>query len=428
MTITDTAPDQLGAPSDDELLATYRPIFERISKGALEREASGRLALEEAGWLREAGFPAVRVPRELGGGGASLRQLFLLLAELGAAESNLPHALRIHFRFAEDRWRERDTDRGREWLRRIADGAVIGTAVSERTGAFRRPATTLRADGDRFLLNGTKYYSTGALYADYLTVAAAREDGERVTALIRADAPGVRLIDDWAGFGQRASASGTTVFEDAPVAGPAWIFPPPGGQPGHLAFLQLVHLATLAGIVRRATDEAAEFVRRRHRAYPHGSAETARQDPLVQAVVGRADATAYSIRAIVLDAASSLDRAAEARFALRTAPAGEITAEAREQAAAVELQAELDAYRAQIVVLDLALRATTEIFDVGGSSALDRSHHLDRHWRNARTLASHNPVIYRERQLGEYVLNGTAPQFLSPEGSSVLAPVENPDR
>lgn len=47
-------------PTDEELLYKYRPVFERIAEGALERETSGRLALEEAGWLREVGFPAVR--------------------------------------------------------------------------------------------------------------------------------------------------------------------------------------------------------------------------------------------------------------------------------------------------------------------------------------------------------------------------------
>jgi Acyl-CoA dehydrogenase, C-terminal domain len=63
------------------------------------------------------------------------------------------------------------------------------------------------------------------------------------------------------------------------------------------------------------------------------------------------------------------------------------------------------------------LKATNEIFEVGGSSALDRKFYLDRHWRNARTLASHNPVIYRERQVGDYLLNGKVPVFLSTEGS-----------
>ncbi|MDV6285875.1 acyl-CoA dehydrogenase family protein [Rhodococcus jostii] len=407
-------------PTDEELLTKYRPVFARIAEGALERETSGRLALEEAGWLREVGFPAVRVPREFGGDGASLRQLYLLVIELAAAESNLPHALRVHSRFVEDRWRERHTPRGQEWLRRIGDGIVFGTAVSEREGAFQKPATTLREVDSRLVVNGIKYYSTGALYGDYLTVAVLDEAGDRHTAVVKADNPGVERIDDWAGFGQRASASGTTVFTDAEVEGPGFLFPPPGGTAGHLAHFQLTHLATIAGIVRRATDEIADFVRRRHRTYPQAKAPVAAQDPLIQQVVGRADAAAYAIRATVLDAAASLDAAADARYALTITPEAERTLEAEEEAVALELKAELDAYRAQSIVLEVGLKTTTEIFEVGGASALDRKYQFDRHWRNVRTLASHNPLIYREQQLGDYVLNGTPPAFLSPEGASVI--------
>ncbi|MFC8525908.1 acyl-CoA dehydrogenase family protein [Nocardia sp. NPDC057227] len=408
------------APTDEELLAKYRPVFARIADGALARETSGRLALEEAGWLREAGFPAVRVPRELGGDGASLRQLYLLVVELAAAESNLPHALRVHLRFVEDRWRERHTERGREWLGRIGAGLVFGTAVSEREGSFRKPATTLRTVDGKLLLNGTKYYSTGALYGDYLTVAAQDDNGERVTAVVPADAPGVERIDDWAGFGQRASASGTTVLTNVELTGPEAVFPPPGGTAGHLAHFQLTHLATIAGIVRRATDDIAEFVRNRHRTYPVAKAAVAANDPLIQQVVGRTDAAAYALRATVLDAAAALDAAAELGYAFRTTPEAERTPEAAAEVAAAELKAELDAFRAQSVVLPLALQATTEIFEVGGASALDRKYQFDRHWRNVRTLASHNPLIYREQQLGDYVLNGTAPTFASPEGGSVI--------
>lgn len=407
--------ETVAGPTDEQLLATYRPVFAEIAAGAVEREESGELALEQAGWLREAGFPRLRVPTEYGGQGASLRQLFLLDVELAAADPNLPHALRVHQRFVEDRWRERDTPRGQEWLRRIGAGLVIGTAVSEKVAPFRAPSTTLTEVDGRLLVNGEKYYSTGALYGDYLTVGVMDEAGVRRTALVRADAPGVERIHDWGGFGQRGSASGTTVLTDVEVEGPELLFPAPGGTAGHVAHFQLTHLATIAGIVRRATDEIAEFVRNRHRTYPHASAEVAAQDPLVQQVVGRADATAYALRAVVLDAAAALDAAADARWALRTGSGG-----SEEEVSALELQAELDTYRAQSVVLELAQRATAEVFEVGGSSAVERHHHLDRHWRNVRTLASHNPLIYRERQLGDYVLNATVPVFVSPEGSSVI--------
>lgn len=401
--------------TDAELLNRYKPLFDRISERALEREESDRLSLEEAGWLRDAGYTAIRVPESFGGQGASLRQLFLLTIELAAAESNLPHALRIHFRTTEDHWQNRDDPRAQEWLKLIGGGAVIGTAVSERTGEFRKPSTTLRRNGDGYVVNGTKYYSSGALYADFITVSATGEDGVPVTAIVDAHAPGVELIDDWAGFGQRASASGTSIFTDAPVAGDAAIFPSPGGSGTRLAHLQLTHLATAAGIVRRATDDVAEFVRRRARTYPHASAKVAAQDPLIQRVIGKADAAAYALRAIVLDAADSLDRAADARWAYHSAPEDERTPEWEQDVVALELQAELDAYRAQEIVLRLAQETVTEIFEVGGSSALDRKYHLDRHWRNIRTLASHNPLIYRERQLGDYVLNGTPPASVSSE-------------
>jgi alkylation response protein AidB-like acyl-CoA dehydrogenase len=409
------AADDAVAPPDEGLLSRFRPVFDRIYPGAPEREESGRLAKEELGWLREAGLTAVRVPVEFGGAGASLRQLFLLMIELAAAESNLPHALRVHFRFQEDRWRERDTERGRDWLRRFAAGAIVGTAVSEREGEFRKPSTTLTRSGGRLLLNGTKYYSTGALYADYVTVSALQEDGDRVTVVVPAGAPGVELIDDWAGFGQRASASGTSVFTDVEVTDPAQIFPPTGTVPGQPAFFQLSHLATTAGIVRRAVDDTAAFVRQRKRSYTQSKVDKQTDDPLVQQVLGRADAVAHALRAIVLDAAAALDAAEDAHWALRTVPEELRTAGQAEQLAGLQIEAELAAARAQAVVLDLALKTTNEIFEVGGSSALDRKFHLDRHWRNARTLASHNPVIYRERQIGDYVLNGTAPVFLSAE-------------
>lgn len=405
-------------PSAEELAARFAPIFERISAGALEREESGRLALEEARWLRDSGFTSLRVPQEFGGAGASLHQIFTLLIDLAAAESNLPHALRVHFRFAEDRWRERDTARGAQWLRRLAEGAVIGTAVSEKVGEFQKPATTLRREGDRLLVSGRKYYSTGALYADYLTVSVTKDDGERGIVVVPSTARGVELVDDWAGFGQRASASGTSVFTDVEVDDESQIFPPVGGVVGHLAFLQLFHLATIAGIVRRAVDDTADFVRRRPRSYPQSGVARQSDDPLVQSVLGRADAVAATLRSIVLDAAGVLDAAEDARWAYRTAEDASRTPDWDARIADLELESELAAYRAQIVVLDLGLTTLNEVFEVGGSSALDRRLHLDRHWRNARVLASHNPAIYRERQLGAYLLNGEKPVFLSPEGSS----------
>ncbi len=161
----------------------FGPIFERIAAGAVEREIARRLAHEEIGWLREARLGALRVPVEFGGYGASVRQLFRLLIDLAAAESNLPQALRVHLSFVEDQLLATPGPKRERWLRAVSAGTLVGNAITEPgVGAVDRYRTRLTADGERLLLNGVKSYSTGSLYADHILVAADR-DGQRVGVL-----------------------------------------------------------------------------------------------------------------------------------------------------------------------------------------------------------------------------------------------------
>lgn len=378
--------------TDAELHARFRPLFDEIAAGAVERELHRRLPDKEIAALRDAGFGAVRLPVADGGSGASLRQLFSLLVELAAADPNVPQALRTHFAFTE-LWLgagPEDTV-ARDRLTEVAAGRLVGNAISERGGVARNSATTaLRRDGDRLLLDGEKFYCTGALYADLIDVVALDPDGHRVTVLVRTDAPGVELVDDWQGFGQKLTASGTTRFSGVEVD-PAQVRPAPVDVhvPVRQGFLQLVLLATLAGIARRAAADAAAYVRDRKRNWPYGNADLPKDDPLVQQVVGRVDAAAFTVAATVDAAAASLERAV-------ADPEHGPTAE-------------LDVYRAQSTVPQLVLDATSELFEVGGASTVDTARALDRHWRNARTLSVHNPIIYKQQVVGDYVLNGTVP-------------------
>ncbi|WP_215845165.1 acyl-CoA dehydrogenase family protein [Candidatus Pantoea bituminis] len=396
--------EHMDNPTDQQLLDLFRPVFRLIAENAIQREIDGSRPHEEMKWLRESGFTAVRVPRAFGGLGASLRQLHLLLIELAAADSNLSHALRVQFRFIEGHLKQRDTPWSIAWLKRIASGVVIAAGSAERFGAHGKPATRVSETAGKFYVNGQKFYSTGSIYADFLSVTATTDQGEVVTVLVPVSAPGVEVIDDWVGFGQKSSGSGTAIFTNTPVDKEN-IMPPSRGTGGHYAHVQLSHLATTAGIVRRATDEISEFVSTRHRTYSQASAETPADDPLVQTVIGRADAAAYSLKALVLQVAMQLDDLAEARWKLRCGNSS-LTQQAIDK---LENEAGLDTYRAQTVVFDVALRTTNEIFEVGGASAIDQRRHLDRHWRNVRTLASHNPLIYRHRQLGEFRLKGNSP-------------------
>lgn len=388
---TDTPPGYDGGRAAPAGTAhRFVPIFARIAEGAAARDRDRELPFSLVDELKREKFGALRLPRALGGTGASVRELFDVLIDLSAADSNVTQALRAHFFVVEGYLLSGDS-RG---LERVARGEIIGNAISEKgTGSVDRYQTRLHAHGDHFLLNGTKYYSTGSLYADAIAVAADL-DGERVYATVDTGSPGVSQFDDWDGFGQRLTGSGTSIFADVVVES-ADITPDGYGTPGRTAssaYLQLFHLAGLAGIIRRAADDVRDWVAERARTYSHAAADVPREDPLVQAVLGRAYSAAFAARATVLAVADALD-------AVLASPESAVDPELLDRA-------ELAAAEAQVVLIPLVLDAITDIFDVGGASISSAPLGLDRHWRNARTLAVHNPVIYKQQAVGRFELTG----------------------
>ncbi|WP_392888985.1 acyl-CoA dehydrogenase family protein [Pseudomonas migulae] len=393
----------LSVGTDYEALASrFRPIFQRIAAGAVEREQSRSLPYEPIRWLKEAGFGAVRVPVEYGGGGASLPQLFELLIELAEADSNVPQALRGHFAFAEDRLNAAPGSARDLWFKRFVEGDIVGCAWTEiGSVTIGDVITKVSPHGDGWRLNGEKFYSTGSLFSDWIDVYAQRSDtGGDVIAAVRTRQPGIVQSDDWDGFGQRTTGSGTSRFSDAEVDAENVIDFATRFK-YQTAFYQLVLLATLAGIGRAALNDVARQVRERKRIYSHGNAQRVSEDAQVQQVVGEVAALVYAAEASALRAAQPAQRAYLARFS------GD---EALERAANVS--AEIESAKAQVVVSELIQRATTELFNALGASDIRQGKALDRHWRNARTVSSHNPVIYKARIVGDWEVNGTEPPFV----------------
>jgi alkylation response protein AidB-like acyl-CoA dehydrogenase len=393
----------LSIGTDYETLASkFRPIFQRIADGAIEREKSRTLPHEPIQWLKEAGFGAVRVPVEYGGGGASLPQLFELLIELAEADSNVPQALRGHFAFAEDRLNSPPGPARDVWFKRFVEGDVVGCAWTEIGNvAIGDVITKVSPHGEQWRLNGEKFYSTGSLFSDWIDVYAQRSDtGGDVIAAVRTRQPGIVQTDDWDGFGQRTTGSGTSRFIDAEVDAEN-IIDFATRFKYQTAFYQLVLLATLSGIGRAALHDVSRHVRERQRIYSHGNAQRVSEDAQIQQVVGDIAAWVYAAEASTLRAAQPAQQAYLARFA------GD---DEREHAANVA--AEIESAKAQVVVTELIQRATSQLFNALGASDIRQGKALDRHWRNARTVSSHNPVIYKARIVGDWAINGTEPPFV----------------
>ncbi|MFG1279997.1 acyl-CoA dehydrogenase family protein [Xanthobacter autotrophicus] len=386
------------SPRYEDLAQAFRPIFRRIRDSAVEREIAHRLPREEISWLKDAGFTTLRLPQDEGGFGATLPELFNLLIELAEADPNVTNALRAHFGFTEEVLNSPFKDYRDRWVKRIAAGETSGSGFSEagdnKVGHF---STRVVRHGDTWHIDGEKYYTTGSLFADWINLGADDENGDFILAQVPTNAPGVTIEDDWDGFGQQLTASGTAKFSGVTIPNDL-VNPLRKRFRYSVAFYQLVHLATLAGIGRAAAGDVARLVNARKRVFSHGNADRVGADPQILQVVGKVRANAYGAGATVLRAAEALQRVYDTR--------GTDVAETQDLSVAV---ADLEVNQGVTVVTTLVLEATTLLFDALGASAAKRGVGLDRHWRNARTLSSHNPRIYRERIVGDFAVNGTWP-------------------
>lgn len=398
MTTVESSSEILARPGTAE----YVELLAHIGAGARERDLDDENPFDQVRALKEAGFGRLRLPESLGGAGLSVRQLFSAVIDVAQADPIVAHIFRTHFWFVEERLRAGADAVSRTWLTKVAEGNLFANAFSEK-GSLAVGSlvfnTRLSAIPGGYRLNGEKYYSTGTLFADYLTVTATTDHDSVASVIVPADRDGVRLVDDWDGFGQRRTGTGTTVFNQVEVAAaeilsdaPYDVAPAPTVQ---YAALQLYILAVTAGVLRSIVDDGVTLLRTRTRNFSHAVTSRPVDDPLLQRTLGELSATAFAAEAVVLAAADTIGAANDSER--DGIPDAELA-----------LQAQLAVAKAKVHIDSVAAAAATSLLDLGGASAASRERNLDRHWRNIRTISLHNPVHYKARVVGENILHGTA--------------------
>ncbi|MFG2222785.1 acyl-CoA dehydrogenase family protein [Streptomyces sp. NPDC048644] len=373
----------------------------RLRADAAALEARRELPYKSVELVRDSGVGALRVPVEHGGRGGSLAALFRAVVDLAEADSNVAQALRPHFGFVELLISQGTETERERWFPLVAGGALFGNAASERGTAHPGEIRTrITADGEHFRVDGTKFYSTGSLFADYVVAIALDDEERRVRVVLPRDREGLELADDWDALGQRTTASGTTRLRQVRAfADEVAVDATARQRRTHLGpYYQLYLAAVHTGIAKAAVADAVEYAQDKARPVQHAGVARAVDDPLVQHTVGSIAALGYAAEAAVLRAADALDEALAVRGTDGVAGLPDALHDAAVQVSQV-----------QVVAARAALDAGERLYDVGGASATLREHHLDRHWRNARTLASHNPVAHKARVAGDWLLNGTPP-------------------
>ncbi|MFF4805018.1 SfnB family sulfur acquisition oxidoreductase [Streptomyces sp. NPDC001351] len=380
---------------DAEALAVAAALAEEFRAGAAARDAERRLPREELDRLSASGLLAVTVPAEHGGADVTALTLAEIFRLLASADGSLAQIPQSHFAYVNVIRRQGTEEQRKFFFAELLAGRRFGNAQSEAgTKHVQDIRTRLEPQPDgSYLLTGVKHYSTGALFADWIPVLARAEDDKLHVAYVPADAPGLTVIDDWDGLGQRTTASGTVRLERVPVPGDRVL-------PHHLTFegpqlhgavAQLLHAAIDAGIASGALAEAVEFVRTKSRPWFESGVETAAEDPLL---IQRFGELALQVRA----SEALLHEAARAVDAARTDLTDDTTAEASIAVAAAKVQA-----------AQTAVEVASALFEVSGTRSALNSLNLHRHWRDARTHTLHDPTRWKIQHIGRYVLNGTRP-------------------
>ena len=382
--------------SDEHAIEVATRLAERFAVGASDRDLNRLLPWDELDQFVASGLWTLNVPKEYGGPGVSNSTLAKVIAIIAAADGSLSQIPQNHFYALEVLRVGGSEEQKRFFYDRVLAGERFGNALAE-TGArdFTR-RTRLIKDMGSWFVEGQKSYCTGAIYAHWIpTLVVAAEDSQKVTylAFVPRAASGVTVIDDWDGFGQRVTGSGSVHFQRAAIE-PEWIVPFQASfdKPTTIGpVAQIMHAAIDLGIGQGAYRELLSFVRDRSRAWIDAKVERAADDPLTLHNVGNVHLRLRAAEALLTRAGAEVDAA---------------QAEMNEASVA---RASIAVAEAKILATKAGLLASSKLFELSGTSSTLEEDNLDRYWRNVRTHTLHDPVRWKYQAIGNYYLNGTLP-------------------
>ncbi|TCL71475.1 SfnB family sulfur acquisition oxidoreductase [Rhizobium sp. BK251] len=380
--------------NEQQAIAVARELAERFGATASRRDHERLMPFAELDALSQSGLLAITVPEEYGGLDVSNAVLAEITAILSEADGSIGQIPQNHFYILEALRTDGTEEQKRYFFGRALAGERFGNALSERgTKTVGHYDTRITRDGPGYRINGRKYYSTGVLFADWIAIFALNEAERLVMALVPRGTEGVEVIDDWDGFGQRTTGSGTTILNNVYVSADSVVSHYKGFErPSTIGSVgQIIHAGIDLGIARAAFAETLEFVRTKSRPWMDSGVERASDDPLTIARIGQVAVRLEAATATVEYAGRKVDRA---------------QIETTEERI---VEATLAVATAKVLTTEIAIEATNTLFELAGTSSVKLGLNLDRHWRNARTHTLHDPVRWKYHVVGNYHLNGITP-------------------
>ena len=380
--------------SDTEALSVARELAPILKRDSALRDRERRLPHDELELFSRTGLWGISVPKAYGGAGVSTTTLASVIALISAADSSLGQIPQNHFYALEVLRVNGQPQQQQRFYEEVLAGKRFGNALAELGTKNAHERTTHLAKAEHgFRITGRKFYATGALYAQRIPTSVVDDDGVQHLAFVPRDSDGLTVIDDWSGFGQRTTGSGSVVFDNVFVAAEDVIpFQSAFERPttvGPLA--QILHAAIDTGIARAAYEDALHFVRTKTRPWLDATTDIASEDPLTLKSFGHLSVRLSATEALLERAGEFLDIAQANPNAQTVAAASIAVAEVR------------------ALSTEISLAAGSTLFELAGSQATLAEHGLDRHWRNARVHTLHDPVRWKYHAVGNYYLNDENP-------------------
>lgn len=379
--------------NDAEALEIAKQFAEHFKETAVERDAKQILPYTEIDALSQSGLWAITVPKQYGGAEVSSHTVAKVIALLSGADGSIGQIPQNHF-YALEVLRNTGTEAQKQRLySEVLNGTRFGNALAEfKTKTSTHKQTNIRPHENGYLIQGEKFYCTGSLFAHRIPTLVLDDAGREYLAFVKSGSQGLKLVDDWSGFGQKTTGSGTVKFDQVFVEADDVIpFDTAFLQPTLVGpFAQIMHASIEVGIARAAFEESLQRV---HQARPwiDSNVETANQDPLTIYELGRIAVDVRASEVLLKQAAQSIDAAK-----IETIP--ETIA-----------KASIDVAKVRAHSSDTALKASSKLIELAGSRGSQSQDGLDRFWRNARVHTLHDAARWKYYFIGNYVLNGVLP-------------------
>ncbi|MFB6329251.1 SfnB family sulfur acquisition oxidoreductase [Acinetobacter variabilis] len=379
--------------SDEEALEIARNLAEQFKINAVQRDAERILPFEETEAYSQSGLWAITVPKEYGGAEVSSYTVAQVIALMSGVDGSIGQIPQNHF-YGLEILRNNGTEEQKHKLyAEVLKGARFGNALAEfKTKTAVQRQTAIRKTEQGYVINGEKFYCTGSLFAHRIPTLVVDENEQQFLVFVLRDSEGLTLIDDWSGFGQRTTGSGTVKFDNVHVLeedvvrfDTAYSHPTISGP-----FAQLLHASIETGIARAAFKETLNRVRQA-RPWIDSGVDKATDDPLTKLELGRVIADVRASEVLLKQAARSVDAAKADPTEARVA------------------KASLDVAKARAHSSETALKASSKLIELAGSRGSQREDGLDRFWRNARVHTLHDALRWKYYFIANYLLNGVLP-------------------